>query len=141
MAEIIFGTLGLLLVALTLLQTARIHRQSTDAQIFLEFTSRFNALLEFQRILAHEDLKNSYKKSPAVDSAVCSYFDLLSQEYHLNQEKILRDKIWNVWQDDIKLIVDSPLMREAWAQTVHRRYTHHSDFCCYVESLMKNSAD
>lgn len=136
MAELIIGIVGLLLVALTLLQTARIHRQTTDAQIFLSLTSRFNDLTEFQKLLAHEDLNKSYKKSPGLDSAVCSYYDLLSQEYHLNQEKILGDRVWQLWQDDIKMIVDTPLMREAWYQTVLPRYAHHTELVIYVESMM-----
>lgn len=140
MAEITIGIIGLLLVALTLLQSALVHRQSTDAQIFLELTSRFNDLTEFQKLLCHEDLSKPYKKSPAIDSAVSSYYDLLSQEYHLNIEKILSDKLWKLWQDDIRLIVDTPLMREAWKETIHLRYAHHEGFCKYVQSLMSTAS-
>ena len=136
MLEIIIGIAGLLLVALTMWQTARIHRQSTDAQIFLECTARFNALTEFHELLAHDRLQEPYTKSPKLDATVRSYYDLLSQEYHLNQEKILRNKVWYLWQDDIRMIVDTPLMREAWQQTVSPRYAHHEDFCQYVEGLM-----
>ncbi|MCA9275770.1 MAG: hypothetical protein KDA29_07075 [Phycisphaerales bacterium] len=136
MAELIIGISGLLLVALTMLQTARIHRQSTDAQIFLECTARFNALTGFHELLANDRLAEPYQKSPAMDGIVSSYFELLSQEYHLNREKILRDNVWQLWQNDIRMIVDTPLMREAWHQTVHPRYAHHKRFCQYVEGLM-----
>jgi hypothetical protein len=139
MAEIIIGISGLLLVALTMWQTARIHRQSTDAQIFLECTARFNALTDFHELLAHDRLSESYAKSPKLDVTVCSYYDLLSQEYHLNREKILRDYVWQLWQDDIRMIVNTSLMREAWHQTVLPRYAHHKDFCRYVEGLIQVS--
>ncbi len=136
MVEIIIGISGLLLVALTMRQTALIHRQSTDAQIFLECTARFNALVDFHELLAHDRLREPYKKSPALDTTVCSYYDLLSQEYHLNHEKILCNRVWKLWQDDIKMIVDTQLMREAWQQTVLPRYAHHHGFCHYVEGMM-----
>jgi hypothetical protein len=133
---ILVGVIGLVFVALNLRQTARIHQQSTDAQVFLECTARFNALVDFHELLAHDRLREPYAKSPKLDATISSYYELLSQEFHLNREKILRDKVWSLWQDDIKLIVDTPLMREAWRKTIFPRYAHHQDFCRYVEGLM-----
>lgn len=133
---LIVSVVGLVLVVFGLWQSAKIHRQTTDAQIFLELTARFNSLEELQKFLAHDDLDKHYKKSPLIDGMAYSYFDLLSQEYHLNQINVLSDSVWKMWQDDIKRIVKSQLMRGAWQDTVHDRYAHHSEFVQYVESLL-----
>jgi len=135
---LIVSVCGMVLVVFGLRQAAKIHRQTTDAQIFLELTARFNNLEGIQKIIAHDDLDKPYKKSPSLDGSVCSYFDLLSQEYHLNQIKVLSDQVWNMWQDDIKRIITSPLMRGAWHDTVHDRYSHHSAFVQYVEVLLSS---
>lgn len=141
MTEIVIGIVGLLLVAASLFHTARINRQATDTQMFLEFTARFNALTDFREQLVHDNLKLPYRQSPALDSAIGSYFDLLSQEFHLNRQRILRDRIWKLWQPDIRQIVDTPMMRQAWIQTMKQNYAHYRDFCAYIESLMTPPAN
>lgn len=113
MTEIIISIVGLVLVALSLGHTARTHRRTTDAQMFLEFTSRFNGLTAFREQIAHDNLREDYRKSPSLDNALSSYFDLVSQDFHLNKQGVLSEGLWNLWQHDIKQIVDTPLMRQA----------------------------
>lgn len=136
MLETSLNLIGLLILAATLWHSARSHRQATDVQMFLELTARFNGLTAFREQIAHDNLAKPYAKSPHMDSAIFSYFELLSNEFYLHREKILRDKLWRIWQSDIRQIVDTTMMREAWHQTVKSRYQHLGEFCQYVEGIM-----
>lgn len=103
--------------------------------MFLEFTSRFANLKDFQELLDHDKLTESYIHSPKNNSSVCSYFDLVCQEYHLSNEKILSNKIWKLWQDDIRRIISTQFMSEAWKQSARTRYSHLVKFVEYIDGM------
>jgi len=136
MNDTAIGIIGLIFVALALLQTARIHRQSIDAQMFLELTFRLNSLSSFNALINQKKINQSYDKATSTDTAIFSYLDLLSQEFYLHQNKLLSNRVWRLWQPDIQLVVKSTLVSEAWTESAKARYSHHKDFCSYIDSII-----
>ena len=98
----------------------RIYRRQTNAQIFLEYTKRYqetmSAFPEPART-ARLDLEGEPPApSQELTLAVLRYLNLCSEEFYLYKRGYLLRDIWLIWEDELKRTLRSPLLRREWQQ-------------------------
>lgn len=67
-----------------------------------------------------------------------AYYDLCSEEYHLNKDGLISNKIWKLWNAGMRDSLKKPAFIEAWNLIQINDY-YDSDFADYVVSIQKTA--
>lgn len=121
---------------LAYLRGSRIHKESLNAQVFLNLTKRHAELIEFRRLDADGRLGEHWDGDLSTAAIVREYFDLLSHELSLVELGILDGRVWALWQPDITRLVNTPMVSDIWR--ARTRHLHRSSpmFVAYIERMI-----
>lgn len=134
--------ISVLLAAASIFHGAFINRRQMNAQVFLEYTRRYEAVME-----AFPEEARSFRlkpegdpppESPALSHAVLRYINLCSEEYYLCKKRYLDREIWQIWERELKKTLCSPLMKREWKK-LRGEFTTFSEFAAYVADLQEKS--
>jgi hypothetical protein len=131
-STILVGFLGVV-VAL------RSHRRQMNAQMFIEFSARFESVLRAlpaQAWITNGDA-NERIPPPSEDLTKCALqcFHFLADLYHLHEEGYVSQDLWRPWQLGIKRTLQSPLLQREWF-AVEEAFSHHPEYCRYIRGLI-----
>ena len=121
---------------LAYLRGARSHKESLNAQVYLNLTKRHADLIEFRRMDADGQLHQHWDGDLATAAAVREYFDLLAHELALMDLGILDQRVWALWQPDITRLVNTPLISDVWRARTRHLHRASPEFVAYVERLI-----
>ena len=127
---------GSMCAILAYLRGSKSHKESLNAQVFLNLTQRHASLIEFRRLEADLRLNEHWDGDLATAAAVREYFDLLSHEFALVDLGILDQRVWKLWQADISRIVNTQLVSEIWQKRTRHLHRTSPEFVAYIESIL-----
>ena len=116
-----------------------VYKRQANAQVFLEYTKRYNEIMDSFPSDALQSRFRLADELPVVDDkltlVVLRYLNLCSEEFYLWKEKILDKKIWQIWEDEMKRTLRKPLYRREW-ETLKGEFSSYEEFSCYVEKVL-----
>jgi hypothetical protein len=134
------GQIGTLLVgSLGIFVALRNQRRQLNAQMFIEFSNRFQQLL---RTFPKEAwLANHTASLPLPPSSseltectlYCIHF--VADVYYLHRGGYVSAKLWRLWERDIKRTLTGPVFQRE-LRAVETEFSQDSDFLGYLRSLM-----
>lgn len=127
---------GSLCAVLAYFRGLKSHQQSLNAQVFLNLTQRHSTLIDFRRLEADLRLNDHWDGDPETAAAVREYFDLLAHEFALVDLGILDQRVWNIWQPDIKRVVNTQLIAEIWQARTRHLHRASPAFTQYIDSII-----
>src|SRR5687768_4325484 len=97
---------SVIIATVTFIWGVRSYRDQMNAQLFLEFTKRFEEVMQsFPKNLWSTRLAIEGKppaKSKALSLSVLRYLNLSSEEYYLRQKGWLYKETWEIWERELK---------------------------------------
>lgn len=109
---------GLIFTGIAVLWAVYVYRKQMNAQLFLEYTKRYDSILQscpdkFRegKLEARPDLP---ERSEEFTRCALRYLNLCSEEFYLWKRGYLSSDIWNIWKEEIERTIDSPLFRREW---------------------------
>lgn len=139
--EFWFTPVSILIAAFSLFFGVYIYRKQTNIQIFLEYTQRYESIMDSFPADARFYRMNTDKKLPEegleLTSSVLKYLNLCSEEYYLRETRQLSKKIWNIWKEELERTLRSNLVRREWPK-IKSEFESYSKFQKYVERILKN---
>ena len=110
------GTLAsVALAAAGLAFGVRVYKCQMNAQLFLEYTRRYEAILDqlpLEARMARLRIDGEPPDgSPELTTVALKYLNLCSKEFYLCERGYLSRDIWNIWEDEMRRTVRSPLFR------------------------------
>jgi hypothetical protein len=138
------GTFLSALAAVVMIAVAvRTYRRQTNAQIFLEYTARYERVMESfpgDGRRARLDLQGPAPNcSEELTLAVLRYLNLCSEEFYLCRRGYLARDVWTIWEDELKRTLRSPLVRREWKQ-LRGEFESYPAFVEYVDAAQANEA-
>ncbi len=130
--------IGSLCAILAYFRGLKSHQQTLNAQVFLNLTQRHSSLIDFRRLEADLRLNDHWQGDLQTAAAIREYFDLLAHEYALVDLGILDKRVWNIWQPDIKRIVNTQLVSEVWHSRTRHLHRASPDFTRYIDTILVN---
>lgn len=124
---------GLLVVAVAAIICTQItaNRQS-KLQMFAEYTRRYQDIF----MNMPDDIYNGTAKvDTRTKRYMRLYFDLCSEEYHLWREKVVPDKVWNLWLEGMQIACNHRIYKNSW-DAIKGEYTR--EFWHYFERNVIN---
>ena len=123
---------------LTLFIGIRIYKRQTNTQIFLEYTKRYNEIMESfppdarsARLGLTDEMPG---RSEGLSIAILRYLNLCSEEYYLWRMGYLANDIWEIWEKELERILNSPLVVREWAD-LRDEFFSYPEFRNYVEDI------
>ena len=121
---------ALLLTVTSILWGVRVYRRQMNAQLFLEFTRRYDEVMrtypEDTRSARLDSSQAPSSQSDELTAAVLRYLNLCSEEFYLRQRRYLAKDIWTIWEAEIQRTLQSPLEppRESRRLQLVRKWSH-----------------
>lgn len=116
------------------------YRDQMNAQLFLEFTKRFEEVMQsFPKNVWSSRLDIEGKppaKSKALSLSVLRYLNLCSEEYYLRQKGWLYKETWEIWERELIRTLQTPLFYREW-KTLSKEFESYPEFKEYVDNAQK----
>jgi len=106
--------------------------------MFTEYTRRYQEIMlqiplaAFQEDFRFESLVMEEREH--LLRRMRAYFDLCSEEQHLNKKGRLEAEVWSYWRDGMIDLLRHPAFKEAWEIISKDKY-YHEAFEIFVETI------
>lgn len=141
--EFWFTPISILIAAFSLFFGVYIYRKQTNIQIFLEYTKRYESIMDSFPQNARFYRLNTDSEPPQASNeltiAVLKYLNLCSEEYYLRETGQLSKKVWNIWKDELEKSLQSKLVKREW-KTLKNEFSSYGKFQVYVDELIKRKS-
>jgi hypothetical protein len=121
----------------------RTYKRQSNAQIFIEYTGRYEKIMESfppQAISARLDSEGSPpEESQELTLAALKYLNLCSEEFYLCKRKYLSKDVWLIWEVELKKTLSSPLYCREWPK-LKVEFEAFPEFLAYIENIQKECA-
>lgn len=129
-----FIQFGLLLAAIiSIYISQKRDKKQRKLEMFAEYTRRYQDIF----MNMPEDI---YDGTANVDTKTKRYmrlyFDLCSEEYHLWQDKVVPEKVWNLWVEGMQIACNHQIYKCSW-DALKEEYSQ--DFMRYFERNVINN--
>jgi len=134
----IFTIISVLVATLAILLSTQASRRQMNVQVFTTYCDRYEKIMsEFPENAFHSrfDLTSVElpERSTTLTLCILKYLNLSSEEFYLWKSKYVDDKVWKIWEDEIKRMVKSPLLQREWS-FIHKEFDGYPDFKRFVET-------
>lgn len=96
----------------------RIYNHQLKLNFFTDYTKRYQEIiLNFPESINEDNFSFELLDKPVRDKTfryMRAYFDLCSEEYHLNQKEHIDSDVWEVWEWGIKYAISKSAIKIAW---------------------------
>jgi hypothetical protein len=116
------------------------QRRQLNAQMFIEFSRRFQELLRMFPTEAW--LANRNRSAPLPPSTHeitdCTLYciQLIADVYQLRQGGYISKRIWSAWEREIRHTLEGPVFQREW-KTLVVEFSHNEKFQKYIDKLMR----
>lgn len=121
-----------------LVQNNRVHNRQSNAQIFLEYTGRYERIMsDFppDAFKARLDLDQALPEPNATLSlAALRYLNMCSEEYYLWRRGYLNTEVWTIWEAELQRTLRSPLILREW-RDLSSEFESYPEFVRYVAAV------
>ncbi len=124
--------------AIGLLIATAIYRRQMNAQLFLQYTQRYEEVMQaFPAEARGARLALTGELPPPGEDlsfAILRYLNLCSEEFYLWERGYLSGRIWHIWRDELERTIRSPLIRREWPKP-RDEFASYADFTAFVERV------
>jgi len=117
------------------------QRRQLNAQMFIEFSARFQELLRMFPTDAWLANVNPSRPLPPQSQDVrdCTLYciQLVADVYHLHQAGYITKRLWLLWEREIKHALTGPVFRREW-EGISAEFANNPDFFLYISTLIRS---
>jgi hypothetical protein len=134
------GQIGTLVIGSIGICVALVNqRRQLNAQMFIEFSGRFQDLLRLFPTEAWLANRNPSQPLPPSSQEVtdCTLYciQFISDVYYLHKGGYISKNLWMLWEREIKRTLTGRVIRREW-DTVSAEFAHNPAFLQYINTLM-----
>jgi hypothetical protein len=115
------------------------QRRQLNAQMFIEFSARFQELLRMFPTDAWLANLNPSRPLPprSQDVRDCTLYciQLVADVYHLHQAGYISKRLWLLWEREIKRTLTGPVFQREW-EDISAEFANNPDFFRYISALI-----
>jgi len=111
------------------------QRRQLNAQMFIEFSKRFEELLRLFPTEAWLANRRSDRELPPPSKEItdCTLYCLqfVADVYHLHKAGYISNRLWSLWEREIKRTLKGPVFVREW-NAVEAEFSHDTEFLDYI---------
>jgi hypothetical protein len=117
------------------------QRRQLNAQLFIEFSGRFQELLRMFPTEAWLANRNPFQAlpPPSAELTDCVLYCLqfVADAYYLHKGGYVSREIWKLWEREMQRTVSGPLFRREW-KTLATEFSHAPEFLRYIDASIEH---
>ena len=133
---------GVIVAVIGIFRGVHTYKNQMNAQLFLEFTKRFEEVMESFPEDAWPSRLNINAEPPPeskeLSASVLRYLNLCGEEYYLYLKEWLDEKVWKIWEDELIRTLQTPLFRREWPK-LSSEFEAYLEFKEYVNDKQKGT--
>lgn len=114
------------------------YRRQMNAQVFIEFTGRYEKIMDgFPNSARVARLNLDAELPPESDElsmVALKYLNLCSEEFYLCKRGYLAKDVWKIWECELHRTLQSPLFMREWGK-LSGEFGSYPEFRKYVEEV------
>ena len=114
-----------------------VYKRQANAQVFLEYTRRYDEVMRqlpsHARIARTKSASELPEQTEELTYRVLDYLNLCSEEFYLWKTGYLSDRIWSIWEAELRRTLATPLLKREW-QSLRNEFISYPEFQSYVEA-------
>ena len=118
------------------------QRRQLNAQMFIEFSGRFEELLRLFPTDAWLANRNPSRPLPPVSREVteCTLYCLqfIADVYHLQKAGYISKHMWRLWERAIESTLTGPVFQREW-ERLTPEFAYNREFLQYINRLMRQA--
>jgi len=130
---LVIGSVG---IAVALLN----QRRQLNAQIFIEFSGRFQNILRLFPTEAWLANRNPSQPLPPPSQEVtdCTLYSIqfIADAYYLHKGRYISKNMWMLWEPEIKRTLSGRIFAREW-EKVGAEFSHDRHFFHYIDSMIR----
>jgi hypothetical protein len=111
------------------------QRRQLNAQMFIEFSKRFEELLRLFPTEAWLANRKSGQELPPsskeITECVLYCLQFVADVYHLHEAGYISNRLWKLWEREIRRTLKGPLFVREW-NAVAEEFSHDKEFLDYM---------
>jgi len=119
------------------------QRRQLNAQMFIEFSGRFQQILRLFPTQAWLANRNPSEPLPPCSQEItdCTLYcvQFIADAYYLHKSKYISKKLWLLWEREMRRTLSGPVFKREW-EKVETEFSHDREFLEYLGSLMHKPA-
>ena len=136
---VLLGQVGTLLIGSLGLAVALVtQRRQLNAQMYIEFSKRFDDLLRlFPTEAWLANLKPGQPLPPSSQELTdCTLYciQFVADVYYLHKSRFISSSLWRLWEPEIRRTLSGPLFGREW-ENVKAEFAHDQNFSNYIAGL------
>lgn len=135
--------IGIVTFVITFRWAVFTYKNQMNSQLFMEFTKRYNEIMESYPAYARSSRLDSQgpppKESEELSLSVLRYLNLCGEEYYMYTKELLDERLWRIWRDELNLSLQSPLVVREWKK-LKREFDTYKEFQVYVDKQQRQTA-
>jgi hypothetical protein len=121
-----------------------IYRRQMNAQLFIEYTRRYDEIMGRLSSVARQSRLDLSSRPPEPSDeltlVVLKYLNLSSEEFYLCKRGYLSRRIWTIWEKELERTIQSPLFRREW-KALRSEFDSYAEFQQYVDATQASTID
>ncbi|MCF7823054.1 MAG: hypothetical protein K9N35_02685 [Candidatus Marinimicrobia bacterium] len=117
------------------------YKRQINAQLFIEYTKRYEQIMsQFPDSAIYwrlDSAKHIPQESRELSEAMLKYLNLCSEEFYLQNKRYLSKNIWSIWEDELKKTLANDLYRREWPK-LKSEFSSYPAFSDYVEAIQRS---
>jgi hypothetical protein len=138
------NVIGSIATALGVAFGVLVYRRQMNAQLFLDYTKRFDELMrandgsndDFGTVM---ESRQPGATGPGHATLLRRYLNLCSEEFYLWRRGYLSTGIWAIWEREIVRTLRKPGLREWW-KAERNQFASFKEFAEYVDAAQQDPA-
>jgi hypothetical protein len=135
-----FGQIGTLIVGSVGVCVALVNqRRQLNAQMYIEFSARFQSLLRLFPTDAWLANRSPSKPLPPCSQELtdCTLYcvQVVHDAFHLHKGGYISKRLWRLWEREIRQTLSGRIFRREW-EVVAAEFAHNPAFLRYIAELM-----
>ena len=129
--------ISIAIAAFSLWQSSKYNRRQWNFNTFTHYTKRYDDIMgQFpdRGYAVRFELDREILSNNEMRLAVLRYLNMTSEEYYLWRDKYLDDRVWRIWEPEIKRTLKSPLFQREW-QNLKGEFKSYKEFSNFVEQV------
>lgn len=140
----IASLIAIILAIIGLVHNNRVHKRQSNAQIFLEYTGRYERIMSSipaDAFHARLDIDDELPPpSNELSLALLRYLNMCSEEYYLWRKGYLDTEVWRIWERELRRTLASPLFVREW-RALKSEFESYPEFAAYVEEVQRDRSE
>lgn len=127
--------ISVIVAVISIRSAVKTNRRQMNVQVLMTYSERYERIMESFPESAFRSRFNVDELPPESEQltlAILRYLNMCSEEFYFWQSKYIDDRVWKIWEHELKRMLSSNLVVREW-QKLEQEFQSYPEFLAFVK--------